>query len=410
MSDSDQENRQHLLICDDDPQIGQLIATVASALGYEVKIAANIEALAVVLDTWRPTCVVLDLLMPGTDGIAGIKLLAQKKINVPLVLVSGVGERILETARTTARAYGFATVVILAKPFHLTDVRTVLTSFAEEKVLTVDASVKEVERPLRPDDLEEALKNHRIQPFYQPQVHCRGQALAGFEALARWQTKDGGVIMPARFIPLADASGLIDALTDEMARTGIRWLAESFPGLPVSLALNVAVQSLTRPFLLERLSQYCQRWSISTQQIVLELTEGGAVDNDPAVLAELTRARMMGFCLSLDDFGTGYSSLLELAQLPFTELKIDQTFVRTMLDSKESRAVITLALDLARDLGLTTVAEGVESAAVVDRLCAAGCHKIQGYYIARPMEGDRAVAWARRRMEGLNHPDEKRDP
>lgn len=402
MSNTDKAGGPRLLICDDDIQIGRLIAEVATAIGYQVKTVTSIREFDATLDAWCPSCVVMDLLMPGADGVEGIKLLSNRKARPRLVLISGIGERVLESAGRAAQAYGLTDIAILPKPFRLDDVRAVLRSTVVEKAPHPRNVVPEgAERPIRASDLKDAIDNHRIHPVYQPKIDCRTQVVVGFEALARWRTADGRTIMPVDFIPLAASSGLIDALTDEIAQTGIRWLAESFPSSPMTLAINIVAQSLSAPALLERLALYCEQWLVPTQRIILELTEAGGVAEEPEILSELTRVRMMGFQFSIDDFGTGYSSMLELARLPFTELKIDQAFIRTLIESRESQAVVKLSVDLARNLGLTVVAEGVEEASLLDYVRDAGCHYAQGYHIARPMEGAQAVAWA---WEKMRHP------
>jgi EAL domain-containing protein (putative c-di-GMP-specific phosphodiesterase class I)/CheY-like chemotaxis protein len=365
-------------------------------MGYAVRQVNAIEGLATALETWPPTCIVLDLLMPGGDGIEGIKMLADKWATVRLILISGIGSRILESARRTAHAYGLTNIAILSKPFRLDQIRAVLAEAAIGQDPQVDRSASNgTERILSAEDLRSAIAHHRIRPFYQPKVDCNSRALVGFEALARWHTVEGGIIMPSDFIPPAVSSGLMDDLTEEIAQAGIRWLAESFPNTPsVTLALNIVPRSLTSTVLHKRLAEYCRQWSIPPHRIILELTEGGGVSDEPEVLSELTRVRMMGFQLAIDDFGTGYSSMLEFARIPFTELKIDQAFVRTFLDSKESQAVVRVSVDLAHNLGLTVVAEGVESAALFNCVREMGCHYAQGYYIARPMDAVQAVAWA----------------
>jgi EAL domain-containing protein (putative c-di-GMP-specific phosphodiesterase class I)/CheY-like chemotaxis protein len=397
MTASERSEPARLLICDDDPQIGRLIAQVASSMGYAVKEVNSIGELGAILDTWSPACVVLDLLMPEGDGIEGIKLLADRLTAVRLVLMSGIGARVLESARRTAQAYGLKDIAILPKPFRLDQVRALLAGAATDQDVRVPRSgSSETKRVLTSEDLKNAIEHHRIRPFYQPKIDCRTRAVVGFEALARWHATDGRIIMPSDFIPLAVSSGLMDDLTKEVSQAGIRWLAESFPGASsVSLALNIVARSLTSTALLESLSEYCRQWSIPPQRIVLELTEGGVVSDEPEVLSELTRVRMMGFQLSIDDFGTGYSSMLELARIPFTELKIDQAFVSTLLTSKESQAVVRTSVDLARNLGLSVVAEGVENDALLTSVTDMHCHYAQGYYIARPMDEVQAVAWAR---------------
>ena len=398
MNEPDEHDPHRLLICDDDPQIGRFIARVAQGLGYQVRTVAGVEALEIEFDAWQPVCVVLDLMMPGLDGIEALKRLSTRKTKPRIVLSSGVGERILDSARNTALAYGIPSIAVLPKPFTLEDVRHALAPDTLRKTPDSPTSVHEAASELRADDLKAAIDNHWIQPVYQPKIDCRTQAVVGFEALARWRSPDGRTIMPVDFIPLAMSSGLIGPLTEAMAQTSLRWLSESFPNAPMSLALNTTVQSYATGTLREQLAAYCERWSIPQGRVVLELTEGEGLTGAPEIISELTRVRMLGFQLSIDDFGTGYSSMLELARLPFTELKIDQAFVRNITTSKESQAIVKLSVELAGKLGLSVVAEGVENAPILDYVSGVGCHYAQGYYIARPMEGPQAASWAWERL------------
>jgi EAL domain-containing protein (putative c-di-GMP-specific phosphodiesterase class I) len=138
----------------------------------------------------------------------------------------------------------------------------------------------------------------------------------------------------------------------------------------------------------------CSRHDIAPERVVLEVTESGAIDPDSGALDVLTRARLMGMKLSIDDFGVGYSSLVQLARMPFSEIKIDRSFVAELCHSCEAQAIIAAIIGMSDGLGMTTVAEGVEDLETYMRLRDMGCHAAQGYFIGRPMASARAVAWS----------------
>jgi len=173
----------------------------------------------------------------------------------------------------------------------------------------------------------------------------------------------------------------------------------------LTLSVNISASSLSHLDLFERLDDYCQSMGIAPERIIFELTETCAMEDPVSSLDILTRLRMKGFHLSIDDFGTGFSSMLQLARLPFSEIKIDKSFVMTAAESKESRTVIKTIIDLGHGLGLYTSAEGIESKETLEYLRSIGCDLAQGYAIARPMTGDAVIDWLR---SGRNDNEEYR--
>ena len=237
---------------------------------------------------------------------------------------------------------------------------------------------------------------------YQPKIECKSGAMAGFEALVRWNHPDRGIIMPDDFIPLTEETGLIDALTVQVFDQSLEWFSQSFPDSDLKLSLNISAKSLVDIQLADNLSALCQRFQIGTERIILELTESSAMTDSMLSLDLLTRLRVKGFQLSIDDFGTGYSSMLQLVRLPFSEIKVDRSFVMQAHQFKESRTVIKSIIDLGRSLGLIVAAEGVEDLKTLDYLNRLGCDLAQGYFIARPMPGEAARSWVEQRIRFAN--------
>ena len=241
--------------------------------------------------------------------------------------------------------------------------------------------------------LERALEKQQLYMAYQPKVSLRDGSLKRVEALVRWDDPELGTVEPSRFIPLAEQHGLIDALTQWGLRTALRqWLEWRDQGIDTSIAFNISALSLEQldfPDLVERM---CRALDVPIDRLVLELTEG-ATQPLIKLMDTLTRFRIKGIGLAIDDFGTGYSSLMQLRQLPFTEVKIDQSFIADAARSRDCRLIIQSVADLAHGLGLTATAEGVETLDQLRLVRELGCDLVQGYLISPPLEPQDLKAW-----------------
>ena len=242
-------------------------------------------------------------------------------------------------------------------------------------------------------EFERALEMQQLHMVYQPKVSLLDGSLKRVEALMRWDDPELGTVEPARFIPLAEQHGLIDALTQWGLRTALRqWLDWREEGIDTSIAFNISALSLQQldfPDLVERM---CRALEVPTDRLVLELTEG-ATQPLIKLIDTLTRFRIKGIGLAIDDFGTGYSSLMQLRQLPFTEVKIDQSFVADAERSRDCRLIIQSVAELAHGLGLTATAEGVETIDQLRVVRELGCDLVQGYLISQPLEPKALKPW-----------------
>ena len=242
--------------------------------------------------------------------------------------------------------------------------------------------------------LGKALEDQQLRMVYQPKVGLRDGSLTRVEALVRWEDATLGAVEPSRFIPLAEQHGLIDDLTLWGLRTILKqWLDwRDDDGLDTSIAFNISALSLQHldfPDLVERM---CSKLGVPTERLVLELTEG-ATQPLVKLMDTLTRFRIKGIGLAIDDFGTGYSSLMQLRQLPFSEVKIDQAFVADVHRSRDCRLIIRGITDLAHGLGLITTAEGVETVEQLRVVQELGCDLVQGYLISPPMAPTELPTW-----------------
>ena len=241
--------------------------------------------------------------------------------------------------------------------------------------------------------LERAIGDGALSLVYQPKIALATGGLAGVEALARWDDPDLGPVSPARFVAIAEHHELVDLLTDWLLRTALRqssdWAAQ---GLDVPLAVNVSALSLRDPCLPDMLQRLCAQEKVPCERLTIEVTES-ATQHVVRLLDTLTRIRLKGMGLALDDFGTGYSSLLQLRQLPYSELKIDQAFVRDATASRESRLIIQALINLAHGMGLTATAEGVEDMDTLALLREWGCDAAQGFLMSAPFPGHALADW-----------------
>jgi EAL domain-containing protein (putative c-di-GMP-specific phosphodiesterase class I) len=241
--------------------------------------------------------------------------------------------------------------------------------------------------------LAEAIDGGDLWLEYQPRIDLRTGECLGLEGLIRWQHREHGLVSPDRFVLLAERSGLIDRLTDCVLLAGLRDLTDWSDCDSLVLSLNISSMNLHDLELVERLSMLCARHKIAPRRVALELTETAALADRLNGAYVLNRLRLKGFHLSIDDFGTGYSSLSQLARLPFSDLKVDKSFVMDMLASAEARTIVRSTIDLAHNLGMQAVAEGVEDEATLHQLVALGCDAAQGYFVARPMRAADLPAW-----------------
>jgi EAL domain-containing protein (putative c-di-GMP-specific phosphodiesterase class I)/signal transduction histidine kinase/PleD family two-component response regulator len=400
---------RRLLILDDDPLTGRTMQRIAEPQGLEVRCTTTADDFFETVDAWSPDVIILDLIMPGMDGVQVMARLAGHGCDAAIIITSGVGSRVLDAAGRAAEEHGLTITGILAKPFLPAALRSMLTKALEAtpERLAEPAEHRAGKAEITRQDLERALDAQELVLVYQPKLHCQSGALAGFEALVRWQHPQLGVTGPDRFVPLAEREGLIDQLTRQVFDLALTWFADvcktpaEQDGLSfqtrnsISLSLNVSAASLGNVALFDALEARCGELDLAPERIILELTETSAMEDPAASLAMMTRLRVHGFHLSIDDFGTGYSSMLQLVRLPFSEIKVDKSFVITAGSSQESRSVLRSVVDLGRSLGLKSTAEGVEDAVTLDYLRECGCDLAQGYHIARPLPAAEVLAWAR---------------
>jgi EAL domain-containing protein (putative c-di-GMP-specific phosphodiesterase class I) len=250
-------------------------------------------------------------------------------------------------------------------------------------------------------DLRRAFERNEMVMFYQPIVQLKSGRLAGFEGLIRWRHPQRGLVPPGDFIPLAEETGLIIPLGwwvfEESSRKMDQWNRARDKDSRIFMSINISARQFKEEGLIDRIDDFLSKNGIIPEHLKLEITESLLMDN-PEVAAEwLNRLKALDLSLSIDDFGTGYSSLSYLHRFPFDTLKIDRSFVCTMLAKRENMEIVRAIVSLAQALNMSVVAEGVETPAELEVLRELGCDYAQGYYFSRPMPEVDAQALLERR-------------
>lgn len=340
-----------------------------------------------------PAVMLLDLEMPVMDGIEVLQQLALLAKKPAVVLASSSDEVLISAVATMAEALGVTLLGAFRKPVSPVDLADALTKYS----ICADESETPSAKKLVSADvvqLHHAIETDRIQVHYQPKVGLEGLQLAGVEALARWEIAQGEWVPPNVFIPLAEENDLIGTLTlsvlEQVLKDMNRWWEQ---GRYIPVAINLSAKCLAEFNLANEIIQRVIRQGIPAHFITFEITESALVEDLPAALATISRLRLKGFGISIDDYGTGFSSMQQLSRFPFSELKIDRSFIHGAPERQYMRNILKSAIELGDRLGIITVAEGVETEAELHLLRSLGCRQAQGFLLARPMSGRDLMGW-----------------
>jgi len=348
------------------------------------------QALALIQGGAPVDLMVCDLNMPEMDGMELIRHVAGMNLAVSFIISSAQELQVLTSVEKMAKEYGVRTLGVIEKPVTLDRLKEMIAPHHVPKTERAAAGPPgfSVEQILH------GLQKKQFEPFFQPKVDLQTGRTIGAEALARWRHPGHGIVAPYAFIAPLEQAGRIDELTFlmlEKAADACRAWHER--GWELTVSVNLSLVSLADTALADRITQTVRSTGLDPRHMMLEITETAAMTEVAPALENLARLRMRGFGLSVDDYGTGFSSLRQLTRVPFTELKIDQGFVTGCAATPSSRAIVESSVETARRLGIKSVAEGVETQADWDLLKAAGCDVAQGYFIAKPMDRSRFLAF-----------------
>lgn len=384
------KNLTVLVVEDHDFQRRTLSAMLRNLGVHQVLEAADgIQALEVINATGSATVdiVLCDLDMPGMDGMELIRHLGQANSAVAVVIISAKEPALLASVERMAQAYAVRLLGVLEKPITAKLLRKMVLRHTLSKPQPRQAVFSSAPS-FRLDEILSGVQQNEFEPFFQPKVNFVTGQIVGAEALARWRHPEHGIIAPYAFITLLEKNGHIDELTfhilEQAAQACHKW---HMGGSNYTVSVNLSLVTLTTDTTIaERITAIVRATGLDPRHMILEITESAALSDVGVALENLTRLRMHGFGLSIDDYGTGYASMQQLMRIPFNELKIDQGFVTGSSSRDATHTIIQSSIEMAHQLGIKSVAEGVETQKDWDVLKAAGCDIAQGYFIAKPME------------------------
>jgi len=381
---------QKILIIDDDIDVCDLISSTAADLGVDCTVTTDAETFLSAL-TPDITLIMLDLVMPETDGIQILRQLGERQCRAGIVLMSGMSKRVLETAEALTRTLGLTIAGHLTKPFRIKELEAIITLCAEPD-FPARAEVEVVS--FKVDELWRAIEREEFVLHYQPQIQIPTNQLVGIEALVRWQHPSHGLIYPNDFIEYAEEFDLIDPLTWIVIKRSLSEMGslKDQTGSPITLSINLSVLSLGDLAFPDKFILIADDHGVAPENVMFEITESGLIRELSRTLDVLTRLRMKKVKLSIDDFGTGYSMMQQLIHIPANQLKIDKSFVMN-LQNDSDRIMVEKTIEIGHELAMTVVAEGVETREQLDFLRKRNCDVAQGYLFTKPLPKCEFLTW-----------------
>jgi EAL domain-containing protein (putative c-di-GMP-specific phosphodiesterase class I)/AmiR/NasT family two-component response regulator len=388
---------QHTVLAVDDSKVQRAhMVDLLRQLGFGAILEAGDgnEALRVLEQHGAAVFLVLtDLEMPGMDGIELTRRLAERQLTQNLIVASARDPRLLEIIENMGledASLGLLGTVL--KPVKLDDLVQLLDRIGHTSMTRAKALDN---KPTNLLEIEAALERGEFIPYYQPKISMHSGFIKGMEALARWNHPTQGVLSPLYFIPGMEGTPLMVPFTLAIVEQVLQQLAEwQHAGLPaLTVSVNLSADDLADRDFVDKLAALVQKHGITPQSLIWEVTETMVMNHLSQSLANLGRLRLMGFGLAMDDYGIGYSSMQQLSRCPFTELKIDRVFVDGASKRPNRHVILESSIELGRRLGVTTVAEGVETVADWNLLRELGCDLAQGYLVAKPMPASEMIGW-----------------
>lgn len=392
-----------VLIVEDEALIAQQLKKRLLNLEYRISgvVASTKEAMESLRDN-PADLVLMDIVIKGdTDGIDAAGLI-QHEFNLPVIFLTAYAdEKTLQRAEL-ARAYGYLVKPVQERELNAM-IRIVLNRHARDRELletiaaveklgkTLGATASRLSRQVTDygqvrlqDDLMFALEREQFELYYQPQVNLRSGSIIGAEALIRWNHPTRGLVGPVNFIPKLEETGMIQEVGDWVLKTACQQL-KYWTGMSsedFSMSVNLSSEQLNPQTLAKRVDELLSQFQLNPASLDLELTESIVIGNLPEDVAVLTALKEIGVRLSVDDFGTGYSGLSYLQNFPFDIIKIDREFIRNITLNNKFTAIILAIINLADDLDMVTIAEGVENREELDYLKQYQCDIVQGFYFS----------------------------
>lgn len=382
-----EQEQNRLLVVDDDVGICTLFSEVAEGCGYVVKTINTVFDFKATYEVFKPTLLFIDLNIADKDGIELLQFLSKHNCKSPVVVISGHDEKVRSSVFRLGKSYGLEMVLHLPKPVSVPTLRDILER--EKSRILVPSLVL----------LAKAIQHFDFILHYQPLISFNTKKIEGVEALVRWTPPVGGMFFPESFIPLAEQSELIKPLTHWIIEHAFQQSVEWNLNHDFYIAINLSQKVLDSVTVADDIIALATQYRIDPSKICFEITETSAMAEPQIVMEILARLRIKGFKLSIDDFGTGYSSLVELHRLPFSEMKIDRSFVTNIMADTQCYRIAKSVIELGHSLDLIVVAEGVEDNEAWDKLITLGCDIAQGYYMSKPLSAKDFEHWLKKYSE-----------
>lgn len=392
-----------LLIADDSKTQRQYARDLCHGLGVkDIHDAADGAAALAVLQGCSVDVVLIDLEMPVMDGVELIRFIAQKKYASSVIILSAKDPILIASVGTMAEADGLHVLGTFQKPLLPDVLECSLLRFIQDNKTDVRTNQETPQQEVTAIELGQALENGEVTLAFQPKLTVQGLMLRGVEALARWRHPQKGMISPGLFIPLAERHGMIDMLTRNLLQQAFshKKIWQQY-GLRFNLAFNLSPLSLADTDMADWLTSLAMNYGIAPAEVTFEITENALLGELASAIRTLARLRLKGFHISIDDYGTGFANAQQLSRVPATELKIDRSLVHRVESRPQQYTILASTVALAKNLNLTTVAEGVETKEDFQVLVSLGVDLVQGFYFSKPLYADDLMIWVKSGLSEL---------
>ncbi|WP_284193195.1 EAL domain-containing response regulator [Vibrio zhanjiangensis] len=373
-----------LLIVDDQDVVRHTLKLCLKNIEYENVVEARDgrEAKKVIAEN-DVDIIFCDLNMPVEDGFEVLRYLGEIGFKGSVILISGEEEELLSSSSNLARLYQLDILGSVQKPVSAGVVKKLIAQIETSRLTRLNAPPVPV---LSANDILHHMDVGNVKAFFQPQMDLATRRVSGLEVLARIVVSDSEVIYPDSFIPAAEKSlDLIQSLTKVIIKEALSEISQNYQFLQgITFALNISAKVLEDPQFPYWLNEVVVDYKIPQENIICELTETALTHEQTTVDTQLLRLKILRFKISIDDFGTGYSSIAQLHSIPFDEIKVDKRFVLDCISNLKSRAILEQSICMAKAMGISVVAEGVENRDIENFLISIGCHIAQGFLYSRP--------------------------
>ncbi|MEQ1882708.1 MAG: EAL domain-containing response regulator [Burkholderiales bacterium] len=384
-----------VLIVDDDPVQCKLLADLLGRfdVGQVHQAESGRAAMAMLAQGLvRVDVIVCDLDMPEMDGMLLLRRIAEVGLSPSIIISSASDQNIVRSVESIAQARGFAVLGSLRKP-PTAGLLGKLLAKHRELAGKVD---QKLARVFDATEVSRALEQGEFEAYFQPKVDLASGRVRGAEALVRWRHPTLGVLAPESFLGHIVDCGGMPKMTWLMIEGAAHWCGKWHKlGMDMNVSVNLSLTALDDPRLALQIVDLLRDNQLPSKSMVFEVTETSAMKDVAGCLETLSRLKMHGFGLSLDDFGTGFSTLQQLARIPFSELKLDRSFVNGATQQPHLRAVIVSTVGMAKNLGLEVVAEGVETIEDWRFLREVGVDMAQGFLVSKPIRGEVFDLWVK---------------